>query len=149
MSRLEENEYAAWVNTFEPLSFKELAEAFKSIKDEIAEKDHEIKKQKEIFDLLRLKIIPDKLDQEGLSSINIRGVGRLGVTLDCNVSVLAENRAAFYEWLEAEGHGGIIKPYAQPATVKAFIKEQIKEGHKFPDDLVKADPFFRASVTKS
>ena len=149
MSRLTPSEYTAWVNTLEPMNFKELAETFKAIKDEIAEKDHEIKKQKEIFDLLRLKIIPDKLDAEGMSSINIRGVGRLGVTLDVNVSVLAENRPAFYEWLNENGHGGLIKPYAQPSTVKAFIKEQLKEGEVFPDDLVEATPFYRASVTKS
>ena len=155
MGRLTEQEYASYITTFEGMSYKELAETFKKMKDANAEADNELKKQKEIFDILRLKVIPEKLDNEGMSSINIKGVGRLGVTLDMNVSVLAENRDRFYEWLEESGHGGIIKPYAQPSTVKAFVKEEVKlaaEERREPDlpqDLVDWTPFYRASVTKS
>jgi hypothetical protein len=130
------------------MSYKELGEIFLAQKEGLAQLSAEKKELQIQHDRLRLTIIPDKMDEDGMTSINIKGVGRLGVTLDAYVTVLAENRGAFYEWLDDNGHGGLIKPYAQPSTVKAFIKEQVKNGEEIPEDLVSCEPFFRATVTK-
>lgn len=129
-------------------SFKKLAEAFNELKIKQAEIKNQLKGVTAEFDVLRLDIIPDKMDEEEMSSINLPGVGRLGVTLDLHVTVLAENRGQFYDWLEEQGHGDLIKPYAQPGTVKSFLKERVTEGEEIPEELAKVTPFFRASVTK-
>jgi hypothetical protein len=130
------------------MSYKELGEIFLAQKNALADLSAEKKVLQAEHDLLRLTIIPEKMDEDGMTSINIKGVGRLGVTLDAYVTVLVENRGQFYAWLEESGNGGLIKPYAQPATIKAFIKEQVKNGEDIPEDLVSCEPFYRATVTK-
>jgi hypothetical protein len=141
-----------WVDTirarYGDKSFKGLATSFMELKQKQAEAKFALKMITAEYDVLRLDIIPDKMDAEEMSSINLPGVGRLGVTLDLHVTVLAENREAFYEWLVEQGHADIIKPYAQPGTVKSFLKERVTEGDEIPEALAKVTPFYRASVTK-
>lgn len=154
MSRLTQKEYASYVTTFEGMTFKELAEAFKTQKAEISESDSHTKKLKEIHDILRLKSIPEKLESEDMSSINLKGVGRLGMSLDMNVSILAENREAWIEWLTENGHGALAKMTVNAQTQKAFVKEQVKEAAEVGEDpdlpeFVKYEPFYRGTVTKS
>lgn len=136
------------MENYDGMTYAQLGSHYLMLKDELADIATHKKEVQARFDNLRLTVIPEKMEQDEMSSVNIKGVGRLGLTLDAYVTVLAASREDFYSWLEANGHGGLIKPYAQPATVKAFIKEQVKEGNDFPEELVKCEPFFRASVTK-
>lgn len=143
-----------WMEKYGDMSYAELGKAYTKLKQDIDLLKQEQKNLSAEFDYLRLSVIPDKLEEDEMSSINIKGVGRLGLTMDAYVTVLAENREAFYQWLEDNGHGGIIKPYAQPSTVKAFAKDMTKrfaEGDmdcELPEDLIKVEPFYRATVTK-
>lgn len=130
------------------MSYREMGELFLAQKETLTLMAADKKELQAQHDNLRLNIIPQKMDEDGMTSINIKGVGRLGVALDAYVTVLAENREAFYGWLRESGNGGLIQPYAQPSTVKAFCKEQVKLGEELPEDLVSVEPFFRASVTK-
>ena len=143
-----------WKKKYEGKTLAELGRMFVQQKDEISELKQQLREQESEFDYLRLHVIPEQMEEQEMSSINIKGVGRLGLTLDAYVTVLASNRSAFYEWLEENGHGGIIAPYAQPATVKAWAKDMAKreaegeEGCELPEDLIKVEPFYRAAVTK-
>lgn len=130
------------------LNFKALAAEFKRLKETQQQIKDDLRRITAEFDILRLDVIPDKMDAEEISSINLPGIGRLGVTLDLHVTVLSENREQFYDWLTEEGHGDLIKPYAQPGTVKSFLKERVSEGEVIPEELAKVTPFFRASLTK-
>ncbi|CAL9957993.1 hypothetical protein VPHK225_0031 [Vibrio phage K225] len=143
-----------WKTKFEGMSLPDLGREFMSQKDRLAELKQETKLLQAEHDYLRLGVIPDKLEELEMSSVNIKGLGRLGLTLDAYVTVLAENREEFYEWLEANDHGAMIKPYANPSTVKAWAKDMAKreaegeEGCELPEDLISVEPFYRAAVTK-
>jgi len=149
MSKLTMEEYNSLLEAYQGLTFQQMAETILQLKESIASADTELKKLKETLEILTLKVVPDKLDDEGMSSINIRGIGRLGVTLDMHVNVPAANRPEWFEWLETNGHGGLIKrdPDVNASTQKAFIKECVRNAEELPS-FVKADPFYRASVTK-
>jgi len=109
--------------------------------DELGEKKKALQKE---YDDLRFNQVPDALDEAGVNSINIKGVGTLYTADDLNVSV--PDKQATYEWLSENGFGDIIKPYIFPQTVKAFVKEQINEGNELPDDLFKVSAFTRAVI---
>lgn len=143
-----------WREKFKGKTLAELARMMVEMKEEI-DKIAKIKSNMENeFDYLRLHVIPEMMDEQELTSLNVKGVGRLGLTQDAYVTVLAEHREEFYQWLEENGHGGMIKPYAQPGTVKAWAKDMAKrdaegeEGCELPEHLIKVEPFYRAAVTK-
>lgn len=143
-----------WKDKYKGKSLAELGRMFVEQKDHVADLSQQKKEAQAEFDYLRLHVIPEQMGEQEISSINIKGTGRLGLTLDAYVTVLAENRQGFYNWLEENGHGGIIAPYAQPSTVKAWAKDMAKrdaegeEGCELPEDLIKVEPFYRAAVTK-
>lgn len=143
-----------WMAQYSGMSYPDLGRRFIELKKQIDDLSQVKKNLQAEFDYLRLSVIPDKMEEDEMSSINIKGVGRLGLTLDAYVTVLAENREPFYDWLRENGHGGMIKPYAQPSTVKAFAKDLYKrnaegeEDCELPEDLIKVEPFYRAAVTK-
>ena len=102
------------------------------------------------FDAIRLKILPDRMVEDEMQSIKISGVGRLSLTNDAYVSVAAGNRAALHVWLKDHGFAEVIQPTVTSSTLKAFIKEQIREGNPTPGEgVINYTPFLRASLTKS
>lgn len=100
------------------------------------------------FDTLRQVTIPDEMDAAGISSANFPGIGRLTLTADLFAGIQPEQQHAAYQWLVAKGHGDLIKDYVHPSTLKAFIKELLENGESLPEELFKATPYQRASVTK-
>lgn len=145
---LDKAEYATLLDIFEGMTYPQLAGEMVERKKLISRLDGELKLEKEKFDVLRLKVIPDKMDDEGMSSLNIRGLGRLGLSLDVHAGILAKDRELWYEWLNLNGHEALVKLNVNAQTQKAFIKEQLEAGNPLPD-FVKAEPFYRASVTKA
>lgn len=102
-----------------------------------------------LFDRLRQEIIPNKMEDMGIISANLEGIGRIGVTADMWTSIPINTKEAAYQWLKDNDFGDIIKPAVNGATFKALVKEQIKIGKViFPDNLFKITPYMRASVTK-
>ena len=138
----------------EDLTYPELANLFKNLKDKKEEADRVKSDFQKQFDLLRLSVIPDKMIEDGISSISLDGIGRIGLTTDAHVQVLKENKEHFYSWMEDNGHGSLIASYVQPSTLKSFAKDlyqrnlEGEEGCELPEDLIEITPFMRASVTK-
>ncbi len=63
------------------------------------------------------------MKEDGISSISLDGIGRIGLSTDVRVNLLKENKEQFYAWMENNGHGGLISSYVQPMTLKSFAKE--------------------------
>ena len=131
------------------MNLKEAAEKYKVLKDQIkALKDQQTELQKE-FDEIRLKIIPDLMEEQGVGTVTFKGVGRVQLAGDLNVSIPADKREEAYDWLEKHGHGDIIKPGVHPSTLKGFVKEALREGEELPEDIFRTHLFTRASVVKA
>ena len=104
------------------------------------------------YDELRLRAIPDAMAEDDMKSITIEGIGRVGLTNDAYVSIIdagdGVGKQAAHKWLVENGYSGLVQEYVQPATLKATVKEGLKQGEWFPDLLFKITPFTRASITK-
>lgn len=116
-----------------------------------AEKDALEEKLKGVnleFDIIRMKIIPERFDEEGIKNLNINGIGRVSLTPDLFVSIAAGKKEQAYDYLRDIGKGSLITPNVNPSTLKAAVKAMLKAGTELPEELFKVTPFTRASITK-
>lgn len=109
----------------------------------------ELKKAAEAeYDYLRLQLVPNRFEEEGIESLKVEGIGRVSLTGDMYVSILAANREAAYGYFRDIGKGSLITETINSSTLKAAVKAMIGNGEEVPADLVKVTPFTRASITK-
>lgn len=115
--------------------------------------------QKKVFtaelDLIRLQIVPERFANDDMTSMNITGVGRLGLTSDMHCNVSKDKKTEFHGWLHDNEFGDLIKPDVNPSSLKSLIKELRdsedegeQEKYEKVQDYVKIHPFMRASITK-
>ena len=98
------------------------------------------------LDEIRLRLIPDSMADADIRSITFEGLGRVQLAMDLYASI--KDKEAGYAWLEEQGFDGLIVPYVQPSTFKAAVKEALKKGQEFPEELFTITPFMRASIVK-
>ena len=99
------------------------------------------------LDELRLRKIPDEMANADIRTITIEGLGRVQLAMDCYATI--SDKAAGYAWLAENGFDGLITEYVQPSTFKAAVKEALKNGQEFPEELFNIQPFTRASIVKA
>jgi hypothetical protein len=100
------------------------------------------------IDLLRNSIIPDKMEDEGIDSIKITGVGRVSLYPMTQVSVRNGKQPELQEWLKSQDAQDLIKPTVNASTLKAYINERIRSGEDYPDDIINFNAFSQARITK-
>lgn len=130
------------------MSLPELARALARLRADKEVMEANLAVTNKAYDMLRMAIIPDKLDEAGVTSMTVEGVGRLGLTADVYASIVGENKAAAYEWLSDHGHGDLIQPTVNSSSLKALMRRAIASGEEVPEDLFKVTPYRRASITK-
>lgn len=111
--------------------------------------DRQKKDSQKVLDTLRLAIIPDRMDDDGINSIDVIGVGKVSLTSGLNASIPAAKRESAYAWLEDNGYGDLIQETVNASTLKAWVTKLIKDKGKLPEDLaefVVVRAFTRASI---
>lgn len=98
------------------------------------------------LDQIRLKEIPEEMAERDIRTVNFEGIGRIQLALDVYATI--KDKELGYKWLADNGYDGIIQPYVQPSTFKATVKDAIKNGQEFPEELFSISPFTRASIVK-
>lgn len=116
--------------------------ALRAKKDKL---EDELKGVNAEYDLLRLELIPTKMEQEGVERIVVAGVGRVSLTGDLYVKV--SDQEQFHHWLHDRNLGDLIKETVAPSTLKAFVKGRIKDSKELPP-MLDIKPFTRAAITK-
>ena len=101
------------------------------------------------YDFIRNVALPTKMEDSGVESTTLSGIGRISLAAMLNVSVPKANQADFYEWLRENGHGDVISLTANSSTVKALIQEQMRKGEEVPEDLIKINAFTQTRITKA
>lgn len=121
----------------------------------IRELDEKIKLHSDMLSALKKErehltdsILPQKMQEEGLSTVNVRGLGRFSVRNEMRVSVPANKKFELQEWLKENGYGELIAATVNSSTLKSFVKESIMEGRDYPDQLLNIHSFERATLTK-
>lgn len=121
----------------------------KNIKERLDFKKAELKEIQKEYDKMRLEVIPNLMDDEGIEKMSVEGVGTLYLTSDVYASIPAVTKRDAWEWLSDNGHGDLITETVNSSTLKAFVKDAISKGEELPEGLFKVTPFTRASIRKS
>lgn len=126
---------------------EEVAEMFTKLREAYETADFVKKRLGEAFDWYRVTYVPDYMDDQGVSSVKIEDVGRLGLTDDLRVKIL--DKESVYDWLEENDLGDLITSTINSSTLKATLRRRLIKGQEVPGDLFELSPFTRANLTKS
>ena len=99
-----------------------------------------------VYDMLRVAVIPPLMEDQGVASVTLSGIGRLQLTDDIRVKVLDKSKQ--YQWLEMNGNGDLITETVNASSLKALLRRQMREGEAIPGDTFEVTPFTRASIVK-
>lgn len=134
---------------YESMSLIDLAIQLKTLKNALEEVGDLKTAVQKAYDHLSMSIVPDRMDEEGIETTKFAGVGRLQCSSDLRCSVKAKNREPLKNWLIEHGHGALVSETINSSTLKAFVREQMKENKEIPTDLLDLSPFTKASVVKA
>jgi hypothetical protein len=151
------------------MPYKDLAARMVELRDKSVVLDLDKKAVDAELDVIRLKVVPVRFAADGLKSMNVEGVGRLGLTSDAYCTQKKEFQEELFSWLRDNDFGDMIKDTVNPSSLKSLVKElkaeEIEsapvfepgkedpleeEKSKFEEisEYVNFIPFMRASVTK-
>lgn len=138
------NEYSK----YDGLGVVALIESMYALQQRKEEVEDQLKAINKEFDFLRITKVPQKMEDEGIERLSVAGIGRVSLTADMHVSVKADQRERFYEWLRDNGRSDLLQETINPSTLKAAVKGMYKSGEQVPEELLNVSPFTRASITK-
>jgi len=134
---------------YDGMTLMELIREMRRVQTDKDDAEAELKRFNKHFDFLRITKIPQMMEDEGIRNLNVEGVGRVSLTADMHVSIKDGSKELFYTWLRDNGRGDLIQPNINPSTLKATVKNMVREGEVVPEELLNVSPFTRASITKS
>ena len=126
---------------------KELARRMAVLREEydaLKQRSAEVYKE---WDRIRKVDLPEAMEEAGLESARVEGVGTLSMRTDAYVRAKEGKQMDLQEWLESIGHGDLVKPTVNSSSLKALLKELAAEGEDIPDDLVKFEPYTYVAIT--
>ena len=156
-----------WYNEYKDQPYTKLAARMVELQRLAKIADDESKRLSKEFDVIRLRVVPERFLADEVTSMNIAGVGRLGIAKDAYCTQPKETQEELFEFLRENGFPDLIKEGVNPSSLKSLVKDLEKEasegavefvpGESDLDEeslfdkitkLVKYTPFMRASVTK-
>jgi hypothetical protein len=104
------------------------------------------KKYNELYDQLSMVVVPEKMRESGVKTINVENVGRVTVSYRYACSMVDKDAAM--QWLEYTGNGSLIQRTVNSSSLAAFAKNMVvTEGKELPPAFkVSINPF--TSITK-
>jgi len=133
---------------FEEMNLKQLAERMKSTREQLDDVKADSAALQKEWDSLRKKWLPEKMEEMGIESVRIEGVGTVSERTDAYCTTPAKNKQALMIWMIENGHEDLISETINASTLKAFMKEQILEGNDVPDEIVSFTPYTYVAITK-
>lgn len=140
-------EQQARIDEWAAMTTPDLVRDFASLRQIKETKEAELKQITWAHDWLRLNTIVQRMEDEGITTITVDGVGRVSLQGDLYARIPADKRALAFEWLRDNGHGDVITETIPAPTLKAMAKELLKKGETLPKDMFKITPFSRAQLT--
>jgi len=134
---------------FNNMTLKQLGLFQKVLREKLDEFSSNKSNLQKKFDFLTITIVPERMDEEGIDSIKLTDIGRLQTQADLRCSVPAKNKEALNEWLVENGHESMITTTINSSTLKAFVREQIREGKPWPQEILKVEPYSRSTIVKA
>jgi hypothetical protein len=100
----------------------------------------------QIEEKLSRESVPDVLRAHNIRTITVEGVGR--VSLGTRWSASMPDKAAGFEWLRGNNHGGVIQETVNAQTLGALAKELNAEGTELPAPTFTTNIMTYTSITK-
>ena len=101
----------------------------------------------DIEDRMSKEQVPDIMRRHSVKTITVEDVGRVTNSHRFSASMIDKERG--YEWLRAEGHGGLITETVNSSSLSAFAKDMLENhGVELPDDIFKVGTQAYTSITK-
>lgn len=160
-----------WLKQYEGMPYKELAARMVELRTKAAAAKVEETTTNKELDVIRLKVVPTRFAKDGYSSLNIPGVGRLGLASDAYCTQKPECKDELFEFLRLNDGEDLIKEGVNASSLKSYVKELVQEASdaaaavEFDPEAEQVDPeptkfdeickyvnyipFMRASVTKT
>jgi hypothetical protein len=133
---------------YKDFSLQYLVTRMRDLQLKKAEQEAALKQTNAWLDVLRFEMIPAKMDEEGIERVSYEGIGRVSLTADLLVSTRAGMKDDLFHWLNDHGLGDIVQPTVNASTLKAFVKERMRNNKEYPEELLNVTPITRASITK-
>jgi hypothetical protein len=127
----------------------QLAGELRKLKELKEAMEEDLKETNKFIEEITKQILPEKMDDQGISNIKIDGVGRITLRGEVYASILAANRDAAYQWLRDTGRASLISNTVNASSLKAACKEWLKNGEQIPEDLIKVTPVTVAVLTRT
>lgn len=166
-----------WYRDYKTKPYKELAAKMVDLKKQIAELERTSTLLASEFDVIRLRVIPERFAEDSMTSLRIEGIGRLGLTRDAYCDQVKDKQEDLFNLLREIGSGDLIKETVNPSSLKSLVKdlhadhmskevefdpetgevhqevdpetgEPVKDEFERISECVVYTPFMRASVTK-
>lgn len=127
----------------------ELAREFYALKQAKEHADEVAKELGRRYDHMRLAVMPERFEAEGLKNIKVDGVGRVGLRGDMHAAILPGMKEKAFEWLDDTGRGALVQRTVNPQSLKASLKKVLEGGEEeIPDTIFRVSPFTMATITR-
>lgn len=159
-----------WYNEYKDMSYAKLAAKMLELRTKSAELEKaKIMADKEL-QVITLRVVPERFLKDEITSMNVAGIGRLGISKDAHCTVPPANAEQLQQWLIENEFGDLIKPTVNSSSLKALVKNLEKDDNEAGENvefdpsavevevaespfeqickLVSYTPFMRAAVTK-
>ena len=127
---------------------KTLCVQMKRIQEEKEAVEEMLKSINERLDSLRLKLIPEMMDQLEVKNATFEGLGRVQLASDLYCSTKAGQKDTAMRWLRDCGYEEMIAESYNASSMKALVRQLIVAGTDIPEFL-NVTPFIRASIVKA
>jgi hypothetical protein len=131
------------------ISIKTLAERMVSIKSDLETAKKVVAELQKEFDSIRKFELPEAMEAEGMESTRLPNIGTVSMRTDAYAGIKGGCQDEAYQWLRDNGFGDLIKDFVHSSTLKAFLKEQFREGEQPPESMFSFSPYSYVAITKS
>lgn len=131
------------------LDLGSLAQLYMDTRSELDDHKAQTASVQKKFDYIRKVALPRLMEDMGIDTVTVKGLGRVSIRAELYASIPVEHREEAYAWLEEHGYGDLINPTVNSSSFKAFCKEAMRQGEELPSELFKIEPFDMATITKT
>jgi len=107
------------------------------------------KQKNAVYDVIRLELMPQRMEEQGMENFRVEGIGRIGLTADLYVSTKTGCKDDLFKWFRKQKLAAMITEAVNASTLKAFVKERMKKGKPIPEEFLNVTPYQRATITKA
>lgn len=102
----------------------QLIREFQAVKEEYEKAEAVLKILTTKWDQAEADIL-EAMIEEGVSSVNVDGIGTASMRTENYLSVNAANTEQFYQYLKISGNGALLKESVNPRTLQAWLKQHL------------------------